>query len=224
MRRIAKKLEGAEEGTTHGQPCFKASGKLFAWMTTHAKGALAVRIDAEDQELLLAARPKLYFIVPHFNGYGAVLLRLEKAAARDLAKPVTEAHRLVLAGRKRKPAAATPRKAATIDGYLATVKPEQRAALETLRKRIRAVVPKATECISYGIPAFRLESGQVVAGFCATRQGCSYFPFSGSTLATLAPALKAYGQTKSSLHFDSQAPLPAALVRKLIKARLAEIA
>jgi uncharacterized protein YdhG (YjbR/CyaY superfamily) len=109
----------------------------------------------------------------------------------------------------------------TIDAYLAKVKGPQRVALDQLRKTIRAVVPQAEECISYRIPAFRLD-GRIVAGFAATAKGCSYFPFSGSTLRTLADELGDYEQTKSSLHFDPAAPLPRTLVRKLIEARLAE--
>lgn len=114
------------------------------------------------------------------------------------------------------------RKPATIDEYLATVRGEKRAALDKLRKTIRTVVPKAEEGISYGIPAFRLD-GNIVAGFAATAKGCSYFPFSGSTLGTLADELEDYEMTESSLHFDPAEPLPATLVRKLIKARVAEI-
>jgi uncharacterized protein YdhG (YjbR/CyaY superfamily) len=113
------------------------------------------------------------------------------------------------------------RKPTTIDEYLATVKGEKRAALDKLRKTIRAIVPKAEECISYGIPAFRF-NGKVVAGFAATAKGCSYFPFSGSTLGSLAAELEDYDRTKSSLHFDPAKPLPQTLVRKLIKARMAE--
>ena len=64
--------------------------------------------------------------------------------------------------------------------------------------------------------------GSVVAGFIATKKGCSYFPFSGATLATLANYVRGYEQTKSSLHFDPEKPLPATLVRKLIKTRIAE--
>jgi uncharacterized protein YdhG (YjbR/CyaY superfamily) len=109
----------------------------------------------------------------------------------------------------------------SIDAYLATVSGEKRAALEKLREAIRAVVPRAEECISYGIPAFRFE-GRIVAGFAATAKGCSYFPFSGSTLGSLARELEDYGGTKSSLHFAPAEPLPRALVRKLIKARIAE--
>ena len=99
------------------------------------------------------------------------------------------------------------RKPTTIDAYLATVKGEKRAALDKLRKTIRGIVPKAEECISYALPAFRLD-GRVVAGFAATAKGCSYFPFSGSTLRRLAKELADYDQTKSSLHFDPAAPLP----------------
>ena len=109
-----------------------------------------------------------------------------------------------------------------IDAYLATVPEDRRAALQRLRRTLRSIVPDAEECISYGIPAFRLD-GEVVAGFAATRKGCSYFPFSGSTLGTLAAALRAYGGTRSSLHFAPGDGLPAALVRKLVRARRAEI-
>jgi uncharacterized protein YdhG (YjbR/CyaY superfamily) len=71
------------------------------------------------------------------------------------------------------------------------------------------------------MPAFRVD-GHVVAGFLATSKGCSYFPFSGTTLATLAADVQTYDQTKSALHFDPKRPLPVALVRKLLKARIAE--
>jgi uncharacterized protein YdhG (YjbR/CyaY superfamily) len=109
----------------------------------------------------------------------------------------------------------------TIDAYLATVSPERRAALEKLRKTIRSILPDAEECISYSMPAFR-HAGRVVAGFLATRGGCSYFPFSGKTLVALAADVKSYDQTKSALHFDPSRPLPVALVRKLLRARIAE--
>jgi uncharacterized protein YdhG (YjbR/CyaY superfamily) len=114
-----------------------------------------------------------------------------------------------------------PRKPTTIDEYLATVSPDKRAVLESLRATIRRIIPRAEECISYQIPAFRL-GGPVVAGFSATSKGCSYFPFSGSTLATLSAELTRYDRTKSALHFGPDRPLPVALVRKLLKARIAE--
>ncbi len=116
---------------------------------------------------------------------------------------------------------ASSRRPASIDAYLATVGDDRRATLEKLRATIRAIVPRAEECISYGMPAFRVD-GVVVAGFLATSRGCSYFPFSGSTLATLAADLAGYGRTKSALHFAPGRPLPAALVRKLLRVRLSE--
>lgn len=125
----------------------------------------------------------------------------------------------------------TPRKShrpstrtvATVDAYLAGVRDERRrAALERLRRTIRSVVPGAVECISYGMPAFRVD-GRVVAGFQATSRGGSYYPFSGSALDALGDALDGFSRTLSALHFTADAPLPAALVRKLVRARLAEL-
>jgi uncharacterized protein YdhG (YjbR/CyaY superfamily) len=112
-------------------------------------------------------------------------------------------------------------KPTTIDEYLATVTGPRRTALERLRKTIRSIVPDAEECISYRIPAFRLE-GRIVAGFCARARGCSYFPFSGSTLKTVARFIADHDQTRGALHFTPDKPLPATLVRRLIKARIAE--
>lgn len=114
------------------------------------------------------------------------------------------------------------RKPTTIDEYLEGVSEPRRAALENLRTTIRSIVPKAVECISYGMPAFRYD-GKVIAGFSATAKGCSYYPFSGSTLGTLAAKLAAYDKTKSALHFVPDEPLPASLVRVLIKTRIAEL-
>ena len=110
----------------------------------------------------------------------------------------------------------------TIDAYLESVSDDRRRALDDLRAKIRSIVPEAEECISYGIPAFRLH-GAVVAGFHATAKGCSYFPFSGSTLEAVAQHIHSYDQTKSARHFSPARPLSRTLVQRLIKARLAEI-
>jgi uncharacterized protein YdhG (YjbR/CyaY superfamily) len=115
------------------------------------------------------------------------------------------------------------RSAATIDAYLAGVADDRRrATLERLRRTIRAAARDAIECISYGMPAFRV-GGRVVAGFQATARGGSYYPFSGSTLDALGDALAGFGRTKSAIHFTVDAPLPPALVRKLVRARIAEL-
>lgn len=113
-------------------------------------------------------------------------------------------------------------KPTTIDDYLKNVSKDQRAALEKLRKIIRTAVPKAEECINYGIAAFRL-NGECIAGFGASAKQCSYYPMSGSTVASLRDDLKNYATTKGCVHFQPDKPLPATLVRKLIKTRIAEI-
>jgi len=102
VRRIARRLEDAEETTTYGKPCFKLAGKLFVWMSPHEEGALVVRVEPEEQSLIAAARPELFFVTPHYRGYGSVLLRLEAATARDLVDPIEQSYRLVLASKKRK--------------------------------------------------------------------------------------------------------------------------
>ena len=109
-----------------------------------------------------------------------------------------------------------------IDAYLAKQNATQRAALEKLRATILSIVPDAEECISYRIPAFRFR-GCVIAGFSAFDKWCSYFPFSGRTFKTLAADVAQYDRTKSALHFQPERGLPKTLVRKLIKARVAEV-
>ena len=110
-----------------------------------------------------------------------------------------------------------------VDAYLAGIDEPKRSTLQELRRTILELLPDAEECISYSMPAFRHE-GHVVAGFQATSKGCSYYPFSGTTLATLAAELKNYEGTKSAVHFDPKRGLPTTLVRKLLRTRIAEIA
>jgi uncharacterized protein YdhG (YjbR/CyaY superfamily) len=108
----------------------------------------------------------------------------------------------------------------TIDDYLDAPSPNKRAALAKLRKTIRAAAPEAEECISYSIPAFR-QNGMLV-GFGASANHCSFFPFNSTTVVAYKAGLKSYETTKGTIHFQPEKPLPAALVRKLVKARLAE--
>lgn len=107
--------------------------------------------------------------------------------------------------------------------YLRTLADDRRLAFERLRAQILGVLPDAEPCISYSMPAFRVPGG-VVAGFLATKRGCSYYPFSGRTLKTLAEILAGYSQTPGALHFDPTRGLPLSLVRKLLRTRLAELA
>jgi hypothetical protein len=102
VQRIARRLPDVQETTSYGQPCFKLAGTLFAWMSPHERGALVVRVDADEQSLIAAARPELFFVTPHYRGYGSVLIRLEEATARDLEDPIEQSYRLVLESKKRK--------------------------------------------------------------------------------------------------------------------------
>ena len=108
----------------------------------------------------------------------------------------------------------------TVDEYLATLSDDQRAALEKLRQTIRAAAPNAEECISYQLPAFRL-NGMLVA-FGATANHCAFYPMSASAVAAHKGDLKDYDTSKGTIRFQPDHPLPAALVRKLVKARIAE--
>jgi uncharacterized protein YdhG (YjbR/CyaY superfamily) len=109
----------------------------------------------------------------------------------------------------------------TIDECLATLSDDKRAALEKLRKTIKAAAPKAEECISYGLAAFRLDGKPLVA-FGATANHCAFYLMSGSTVEAHKDLLKSYDTSKGTIRFPADKPLPVALVRKLVKARIAE--
>jgi uncharacterized protein YdhG (YjbR/CyaY superfamily) len=109
----------------------------------------------------------------------------------------------------------------TIDQYLAALSPDKRAALATLRRTIRAAAPGAEECISYRLPAFRL-NGRMLVAFGATANHCAFYPMSSSIVPAYRDALKHYATSKGTIRFQAATPLPAVLVRKLVKARIAE--
>lgn len=112
-------------------------------------------------------------------------------------------------------------KPTNIDEYLAGVKDDdKRAALEKLRATIKAAAPKAEECISYSTPAFR-QNGMLVS-FGAAAKHCAFYVMSGSLLEQFQDELKDYDTSKGTIRFKPEKPIPAALVRKLVKARIAE--
>jgi uncharacterized protein YdhG (YjbR/CyaY superfamily) len=107
----------------------------------------------------------------------------------------------------------------TFDGYLAALGADKRAALETLRRAIRAAAPEAEECISYGVPAFRL-NGRFLVALAAAAHHCSFYP--GSAVQDFGADLEGFETSKGTVRFQPAKPLPSALVRKLVKARLAK--
>lgn len=108
------------------------------------------------------------------------------------------------------------------DAYLATLSTDKRATLEKVRARIRAAAPKAKEGMSYGMPAFI--QGKPIAGYAAGAKHCAYYPMSGAVVAALKAELAGYDTSKGAIRFPIGKPLPATLIRQLVKARLAELA
>ena len=110
--------------------------------------------------------------------------------------------------------------ARSVDAYLAKVPPDMRAALESLRKTIRAAAPHAEETISYRIPAFR--HAGILVYYAAFKDHGSLFIGSVVTQRKFAAELKTFAAGKGTVHFTPDHPLPAALVTRIVKARVAE--
>ncbi len=108
----------------------------------------------------------------------------------------------------------------SVDAYLAGVAPDARAALETLREQIRAAAPAATEGINYGVPAFK-QKGPLVS-FGAAAKHCAFYVQSPAVMEAFRDELASYDTAKGTVRFTPGKPLPAALIAKLVKARIAE--
>lgn len=109
-----------------------------------------------------------------------------------------------------------------VDAHLKKIAPAQRAILEALRKQLATELPTAEQVIKYGIPTFVIE-GVPVIGFDAYKNHNSIFPYSGSFSARLKTDLAKYVQTKGSIHFDADKPIPKPLVKKIVKAKIEQI-
>lgn len=112
-------------------------------------------------------------------------------------------------------------KAKTVDEYLASVPEPACSSLKHLRKVIQSVVPKeTTEVISYGIPMFKFNG--MLVGYAAFKNHCSLFPTGSGVIEKFAKELKGYSTSRGTIQFPSDKPLPDALVKKIVKARVAE--
>ena len=108
-----------------------------------------------------------------------------------------------------------------IDEYLAGVPEPARTTLSMVRAAVRSVVPpEATEAIGYRMPMFRYKGGLVA--FAAFSKHCSFFPMSLAVIRSLKSELKNFDVSKGTIRFPLDKPLPAALVKKMVKARIAE--
>jgi uncharacterized protein YdhG (YjbR/CyaY superfamily) len=111
--------------------------------------------------------------------------------------------------------------AKNVNEYLAGLPEPARSTLKTVRAVIRSVVPaETTEVISYGIPTFKYKRGLVALA--AFKDHCSFFPMGSSVLDAFKEELKGFRVSKGTLHFPLDRPLPAALVKKIVRARIAQ--
>ena len=109
---------------------------------------------------------------------------------------------------------------ATIDAYLAGIAEPARAALEQLRQMIRAAAPDAKEAISYGVPCFKQDG--VLVSFGAAKAHCAFYVMSPGVMAAMGEALAGFDTSKGTIRFTPEEPLAAALVTRIVKARLEE--
>jgi uncharacterized protein YdhG (YjbR/CyaY superfamily) len=113
----------------------------------------------------------------------------------------------------------------TVDEYLATVPQDVRKALQKLRRTIKSIVPEAEERIAYRIPIFRLQRDLV--GFSAQtnpqKRLCSFYTMSPPLVKAMKKDLQDYKVSGATIHFTPEKPLPAALVKKIVRARVKEL-
>jgi uncharacterized protein YdhG (YjbR/CyaY superfamily) len=111
--------------------------------------------------------------------------------------------------------------ATEVDTYLATLPKDKRDTLQKLRKSIKAAAPSAEEAITYGIPGFRYR-GKPLVSYNAAKEHCSLFVMSNTALKPFAKDLKGYKTSTGTVRFLIGSSLPATLVKRLVKARMAE--
>lgn len=224
FRRIALGMKGAVEQAHMGHPDFRVNGRIFATLHADLESGMVMLTPGQQHDVVRDAPHAFRPENGAWGRRGCTAVRLDAVDEDELGEALTLAWRGVAAkGEARRTKASgvpKPRKPSTIDDYLAGVSEDKRTALERLRRAIRAAAPRAEECISYGVPAFRLE-GQVLVFFAAAKNHCSFFP-GAHPVDVLKAELKGYSISKGTVRFDPSTPLPATLVRKLVKARIAE--
>jgi uncharacterized protein YdhG (YjbR/CyaY superfamily) len=117
---------------------------------------------------------------------------------------------------------ARPEGKAAVDRHFRSLPPRARLGLEKVRRAIKAAAPGAVEGFSYGMPSFKL-NGRSLVCYEAFKEHSSFFPMSGRIVSQLAGDLKRYSTSRGTIRFPHHRPPPAALIRKLVEARVAEM-
>lgn len=91
VRELALAFPGVEEGTSYGQPALRVGKRLFTWLSPNEAGALCVRVDPEEKDLLLESNPDAYFTTPHYATYPILLVRFEHIEVAELGQRIEDA-------------------------------------------------------------------------------------------------------------------------------------
>jgi uncharacterized protein YdhG (YjbR/CyaY superfamily) len=230
-----------EQGACFGTPALYVRRRFLARLKEDGE-SVAIRLDFSDRDVLLEAYPQAFYLTDHYRPYPAVLMRLGQVRPAVAVALLEQAwrraapKRLLLAHPPSRAAGPDERsepmrggggverltgKPRTIDDYLARLDRDKRTALEKIRKSVKAAAPRAEECISYQLAAFRLD-GKILVAFGASANHCAFYPMSSSTVKAHQDELEGYVTSKGTIRFPADKPLPAALVRKLVRARIAE--
>ena len=146
---------------------------------------------------------------------------MTSAHERLAGRPEWPVARHLARGRNREMGMAT---ATSVEEYLTGLPADRRAAVETLRRTIRAAAPDANETIAYSMPAFRTRDGQFLVSYAAYKNHYSLFPASGAVVEALGDEIAPFLVGKGTIQFPLHNPIPTALVTQVITIRLRETA